>query len=623
MAQLQTAAQLLTRLGAVPPETAVRLLVEACEALQPHGPGCALTLATFRVSEEAGTHAEVDPTPFSTVPGDAARAQVTSVAAVGYELLRGMPPPERPDSSSWFGVRPELAALLGPALIGSGPANVSELAHQLRTIARPGTAQYVAAAPVHDTVIPARPAKPTPADKHVGEVFGSWELTQRLGSGGMGDVYQARHVRLGREAAIKLLKPEYASDPEIVHRFFDEARVVNEINHPHIVEIHDFVEEPGGRVYCVMELLSGRSLADVVTQDGPLEPKRVAAIFAQVCDALQAAHDRGVVHRDIKPDNIFITADPAGGDFARVLDFGVARRLSNDRRTQQGLVLGTLHFMAPEQAAGRAVDGRADLYSVGVSMVEALTARAPGDGAAVVPAQTPSGEPLHPAMVALLNRCLSLDPSGRPRNAAELKGALQTLATGDGPRRPTTDAIQAAAGVGPRRNNRGFAIAGGALVLIAAVVVFVQKDVWFASAAAPPVTDGIPVAPAPVVVAPEPKVETPPEPVQAPPSLPAPTPAPRPVKAGSKHHPQLAEVKAAPVAPAPKEEHPFAARAASVQRTYDALVARYGESQLTTIERAAVREALDDARAGRDTQLASSIPAAESALEAASHRLSK
>jgi hypothetical protein len=187
MAQLQTAAQLLTRLGAVPPETAVRLLVEACEALQPHGANCALTLATFRVSEDPATHAEVDPTPFTTSAEDPARAQVTTVAAVGYELLRGMPPPERPDSSSWFGVRPELAALLGPALTGTGPANVHELAHQLRTLARPGTAQYIAA-PVHDTVIPARPSKPTPTDKHVGEVFGSWELTRRLGAGGMGDV---------------------------------------------------------------------------------------------------------------------------------------------------------------------------------------------------------------------------------------------------------------------------------------------------------------------------------------------------------------------------------------------------------------------------------------------------
>jgi hypothetical protein len=187
MAQLQTAAQLLKRLGAVPAETAVRLMVEACEALQTHGSPCALTLDSLRVSEEPGTHAETDFVSFTTTPGDPARAQVTTVAAVGYELLRGMPPPERPDSGAWFGVRPELAALLGPALLGSGAPTVAELAHQLRTLARPATAQYVA--PVADTVIPARPSQPgppTPADRSIGQVFGSWELQRRLGSGGMG-----------------------------------------------------------------------------------------------------------------------------------------------------------------------------------------------------------------------------------------------------------------------------------------------------------------------------------------------------------------------------------------------------------------------------------------------------
>ncbi len=634
MAQLQTAAELLRRLGAVPPETALRLLVEACEALEPLGPSCTVTLESLRVAEQPGEHAEVVPAPFSTLPANLARAQVRAVAAVGYELLRGMPPPAAPDPSAWLGVRPELVAVLAPALDGTGPGGVAELAHQLRTLARPGTAEYapaVAGPPLAlgDTVIAPRSSPGLP-DKHVGQLLGTWELVRRLGAGGMGDVYQARHVKLGREAAIKLLKPEYANDPEIVRRFFDEARVVNEINHPNIVEIFDFVEEPG-RVYCVMELLQGQSLADLIARHGPLRPLRVANIFAQVCDALEAAHRRGVVHRDVKPDNIFLSTDAAGLDFARVLDFGVARRLSGDGKTQQGLVLGTLYFMAPEQAAGRQVDARADLYAVGVSMVEAITGRSPQEGHTGVPKETPRGEPLHLALVALLTKCLALDPVGRPRTAAEVRDALRVLASPFAPERPTTAALEHAAGVGKAASKpRRWAVAAGtALVLAAAAGLFFERGALFGPAAQPGA----------MVVAPPPVTEPTPAPSPAPAAAPAPAPVAPPATPALEPKVATAPGRKEPhhalkrgnglhgheevAAPPPPAEHPFAERAATVQRRYDELVRRYGEGQLTTLERAAVRQALDDAHAGQDTRLAKSLPPAEDALEAASRRLSQ
>jgi len=200
-------------------------------------------------------------------------------------------------------------------------------------------------------------------DVAVGAELGSYKLTSLLGEGAMGRVFKARHMRLGRTVAIKILNPEYAARPDVVKRFFREAKVVNEIDHENIVEVTDFVEVPG-LAFLVMELLDGQSLREIVKRrKGKWPPLyRSVAVMAQVCDALEAAHQKGVVHRDLKPDNIFVI-QRAGRDYAKVLDFGVAKLHDSldKHETSAGVILGTPHYMAPEQALGREVDGRADV----------------------------------------------------------------------------------------------------------------------------------------------------------------------------------------------------------------------------------------------------------------------
>src|SRR5512138_1145984 len=183
----------------------------------------------------------------------------------------------------------------------------------------------------------------------IGQTIGSWEIVDLLGKGAMGHVYRARHARLGREVALKVLNAEFVARPDVVQRFFREARVVNDIDHENIVEVSDFVEQPG-LAYLVMELLEGESLRDLMNLRGRKYPqvKRIVAILRQVCGALEAAHAKGVVHRDLKPDNVFVTKRD-GADFVKVLDFGIAKlRDSGDDQasTVSGMILGTPHYMA-------------------------------------------------------------------------------------------------------------------------------------------------------------------------------------------------------------------------------------------------------------------------------------
>ncbi len=279
----------------------------------------------------------------------------------------------------------------------------------------------------------------------LGEVLGSYEVEDLLGQGGMGRVYLARHVRLGRKVALKVLKPELAGDPTQIQRFFQEARAVNRVNHEHIVEIYDFVEErpeAGGRVYCVMELLAGQSLKDLA-RSAPQPIHRSVRVVRQVCAALQAAHDVGVVHRDIKPDNIFLIERGGRKDFVKVLDFGIAklRALSNEQSlgtTRVGMVVGTPAFMAPEQALGEVVDHRADIYGLATTLYTLLSGKLPFDAksfatlvAALVaqapnplPAKAASGEPIPPGLIRVVARCLAKKPDDRIQTMAELSAAL-------------------------------------------------------------------------------------------------------------------------------------------------------------------------------------------------------
>jgi serine/threonine-protein kinase len=319
---------------------------------------------------------------------------------------------------------------------------------------------------------PSTPRAPR-AEIGVGSALGSYELVALLGAGAMGRVYRARHVRLGREVAIKVLNPEHAARRDVVERFFREARVANEIDHAHIVEVTDFVEA-GGVAYLVMELLDGKSLRDLASgRDAYPSIARLLDILAQVCDALHAAHEKGVIHRDLKPDNVFVVAR-AGADFAKVLDFGVAKLAdpADHAATTAGMILGTPHYMAPEQALGREVDRRADVWAAGVVLHELLAGAVPFTARSFVelamairerppaplPERTPGGERIPADVAAIVARCLEKRPGERFATMAELAEALRG-------RRPPS------AGEPGRRRLPVAALAAVALLAVAAVAV--------------------------------------------------------------------------------------------------------------------------------------------------------
>lgn len=324
-----------------------------------------------------------------------------------------------------------------------------------------------------------------------GALLGSYQLETLLGEGSMGRVFQARHARLGRQVALKVLKPEHARDGGFVQRFFQEARTVNQINHEHIVEIFDFVDEgEGGHVYCVMELLRGRGLGELLKQE-PLTLSRIQRIAAQVCAALGAAHHVGVVHRDIKPDNLFLTQRSGQSDFVKVLDFGVAKHMAAEGAhtgTLDGTIVGTPAYMSPEQAAGLPVDARSDIYAVGNILYEMLTGHPPFQveafGQLVVhiitqpppplPSHLPSGEPLPPALAALVMRCLAKEPEGRPQSLAEVMTGLLLVpspapAALEPSERPTKK-MPSVAGLMERRRVTRASVGGAAALLLGALV---------------------------------------------------------------------------------------------------------------------------------------------------------
>ncbi len=473
---------------------------------------------------------------------------------------------------------------------------------------------------VPDTRVSNRP--PPQTRSRVGESFGQYMLVRRLGEGGMGEVYAGRHQRLGREVAIKVLREEFASNPEIIHRFFQEAKVVNELKHPNTVEIIDFVEEPRssdsggepGRVYLVMELLVGRNLSELDREQGPLPLARIATIFAQACDALEAAHRLGVVHRDIKPDNLFVeTVD--GLDRVKVLDFGVARRLDGGGKTQVGMVLGTPAYMAPEQAAGREVDLRADVYALGVSLFEISSHSSAALGPTPAPlTRTAGGEPIPPRLTQLLQSMISLDPEQRPRGLTELKAVLEAIAAQPGREPSSTLQAMAAAGVGagarPRRWPLAIAVLGPAL--LAGGWLLLHRD--------PPanVEPPHPVALPAVAEVTPPPIEPRIEPAPTLPATPRPRPAVRPKQPTERPSPPE------PQPPRPTDPlEPYRDRIALVRRRFDGLVRRYGAEQLTTLEKAAVSEALAEAAGGDLTALDGSLTSAEHALADAERRLAR
>jgi eukaryotic-like serine/threonine-protein kinase len=215
-------------------------------------------------------------------------------------------------------------------------------------------------------------------------VDGRYRVLRLIGEGGMGGVYEAEHVEIGRHVALKILHAIFSSHPETVARFRAEARAATRIGHPNIVEVLDSGTTDDGRVYFVMELLSGVDLARIMAESRIVPAARALPITLQICKALHAAHEAGIVHRDLKPENIFLTERDGQRDVVKILDFGIAKNVElgtrDDRLTHPGIAMGTPEYMAPEQAAGQDVDRRIDVYATGALLYEMLTGHLPHEG---------------------------------------------------------------------------------------------------------------------------------------------------------------------------------------------------------------------------------------------------
>lgn len=222
-------------------------------------------------------------------------------------------------------------------------------------------------------------------DPYVGRTVldGKFRIVQRIGAGGMGSVYRAEEPAMGREVAIKILHPKLKGRSDLVSRFRREARAMSQLSHPHTVRVFMYGELEDGSLYIVMEMLEGRNLNQTVRKEGPLEPNRAIPIVCDACHALQEAHDMGIVHRDLKPENIFVCNQAGMKDYAKLLDFGLAKVTEAQMRpgsmilTQEGMVFGTPEFMSPEQARGQTLDARSDIYSLACILYEALTGKLP------------------------------------------------------------------------------------------------------------------------------------------------------------------------------------------------------------------------------------------------------
>jgi serine/threonine-protein kinase len=281
----------------------------------------------------------------------------------------------------------------------------------------------------------------------IGRVVGKYKILDQIGEGGMGIVYRAEHVTLGSPAAVKVLLPQFTRDASTVERFFNEAKATSAIRHVSIVQIYDYGRLPNGQAYIAMELLRGEDLTSFIGRYRVVDPKVATQVALQMLSALEAAHLIGIVHRDIKPDNIYMVRDPsaAGAIRIKILDFGIAKLVGDQiganpkSKTKGGSILGTPAYMAPEQCRGGAeIDARADLYAVGCILFEMLTGRPPfiaeGGGETMAMHIYEPAPRLHqfapglPAELdALVAKLLAKSPDERTPSAAYALAALERV----------------------------------------------------------------------------------------------------------------------------------------------------------------------------------------------------
>ena len=284
-------------------------------------------------------------------------------------------------------------------------------------------------------------------DPFVGTVLlDQFRIDEAVGQGGMGTVYRATQTTLGRHVAVKILHPELTQNPDAVRRFHREARVATALEHPNLVRVFLFGELPEDQgLYLVMEFLEGRSLTTLLREDGALPLGRALHLATQIADAVGHAHGKGIVHRDVKPENVHVVTRHGDPDFVKVLDFGIARLLWDDQSvmTQSGVIFGTARYISPEGAAGETTDARSDVYSIGVLLYQLLAGRTPFDASSPVAMlmkhihDTPRAlsrrvKNVPSAVEDVVMRALAKRPEARYANAAELAEALRAAAATTG-----------------------------------------------------------------------------------------------------------------------------------------------------------------------------------------------
>jgi len=309
---------------------------------------------------------------------------------------------------------------------------------------------------------------------------GQFQIVRKIGTGGMGAVYEASQPSVNGKVAVKILHAKLANRKDLVSRFHREAAAMSHLTHPNTVKVLVYGEdEKDGLLYIVMEYLEGKNLNQTVRAEGPLPAERAIPLLVQACHALQEAHEKGIVHRDLKPENIFVCTHGGMKDFVKVLDFGLAKVTEREMRpgsmilTQEGMVFGTPEFMSPEQAQGKTLDARSDIYSLAVILYEVLTGKLPFDAKSPMEyiqlhvqkepiplSQRVAGKTFPPGLDAAIAKALSKERDQRYQTAAEFAQALQQALgqqptshqvspTGMSPVPPATPAPKAPEAAGP------------------------------------------------------------------------------------------------------------------------------------------------------------------------------
>ena len=306
-------------------------------------------------------------------------------------------------------------------------------------------------------------------------IDGGYRIERVLGRGGMGTVFSAVHEASSRAVAVKVLRPEHAQKRENIVRTEEEARIVATLRHPNVCSVFELRHLATGTPFLVLELLHGETLAARIERGGRLAELDTLGVFVDALEGLRAAHGRGIVHRDIKPDNLFLHSEPPGTRVTKILDFGISKTATeaSHRLTRTGMVMGTPYYMAPEQAMGeRRLDGRVDLWGLGISMYEALTGtrpfQAPNYNALLVQILTAEPIPidrhrpdLQPGIVRLVMRALAKQPEARWSSAEEMLFEARSIVSRRMPARATTEAWFSEAGPGPQGYELGQPVSPG------------------------------------------------------------------------------------------------------------------------------------------------------------------